>query len=169
MPLRRLPGVWRDGEAGETGDSLLVVPNAGVDPGAPSAERGERDVSEHDLSGEYGVTGPAGELVDLLSDISEDCYCAGWLLDCEHEIWEMVAAPGPAADYRWGMAQVTAVALERLRVLSAACGGWVRWRDRDRERTGGPVFVPLAEWTERHARWVASLPPRPAPREGREG
>jgi len=76
-------------------------------------------------------------LAHRMSEISEDTYCAGWLINLEYELWQsLVDGPG---EY---FSAVTEAEIEELRVLSDACGGWIVW-DKDR---GGQTFVPLDQW-----------------------
>lgn len=77
-------------------------------------------------------------LAELMSEISEDCWCAGWLSGLEFDLWEMVQG-GPR---RFGMGEVSEEDVQRLRVLSNECGGWIVW-NMDK---GDTSFVPLAEW-----------------------
>jgi hypothetical protein len=63
-------------------------------------------------------------LAAAISDISEDCWCAGWLDGCE---WSLLDAldGGPR---EWGQGLITAEQLANLRSIREACdGGWVRW------------------------------------------
>jgi hypothetical protein len=72
-----------------------------------------------------------------MSDLSEECWCAGWLTDCEFELWTLIHE-GPS---QWGMGEVTAADIAELRRLSAKSGGWVTYREGV-----GTVFVPMDEW-----------------------
>ena len=88
-------------------------------------------------------------LYALMSDISEECYCAGWITGAEYVLWEIVA--DHAADRKWGQGQVQQWQIDDLRAISEEIGGWIRWRDDDEEPGlhhdhWGPVFVPMAEW-----------------------
>ncbi len=44
-----------------------------------------------------------------------------------------------------GYLNLTSEHSERLKALSAACGGWIRFDDNLEE-----VFVPVAQWLEQH-------------------
>lgn len=95
----------------------------------------------------------ARDLMQRMSDLSEDCYCAGWLIGCEYTLWHFVLT-GPGD---WGQSRVAREDIDAMRALSEKCGGWVAWRDDI-----GNVFVPLAEWlsmytaeTERAKAWLA--------------
>ncbi len=79
------------------------------------------------------------ELAELMGDISEDCYCAGWMMGLEHALWAMVLG-GPR---EYGMGEVTEEQVARLKQLSDACGGWIVWSEGD-----GETFVPLEEWEQ---------------------
>jgi len=80
---------------------------------------------------------PAARLAAFMSDLSEDCWCAGWLSDCEFALWSLANSGGGL----WGMGVVSPDDAARLLALSEAAGGWVRWEDGV-----GAVFVPMDEW-----------------------
>lgn len=71
-------------------------------------------------------------LQELMSEISEECYCASWLSGLEFDLWRAVEE-GPRP---YGQGDITAANVAELRRLSDACGGW--WHD---ER-----FVTLDKW-----------------------
>ena len=81
-------------------------------------------------------------LAKRMSEISEDAYCAGWLIDLEYELWQILV------DGRgeFGFGAVTEAEIEELRELSAACGGWIVY-DAKRQET----FVPLDQWLKMFA------------------
>jgi hypothetical protein len=75
-------------------------------------------------------------LAERMSEISEDTYCAGWLVDLEYELWQiLIGGQGTFS----GM--VSELEIQQLRELSDACGGWIVYDD-DRAET----FVPLTQW-----------------------
>lgn len=89
----------------------------------------------------------------LMSNASEDCYCAGWLMGCEHTLWDAAHAGG---DFDWGQSTVKRRTLDAMLELSEACGLWVHWPDDDRGRPGdGPQTIPIDEWLKLHAEWEA--------------
>ena len=89
---------------------------------------------------------PRSRLAFLMSEISEDCYCAGWLIGTEHALWEIANGGGGG----WGIDTVTAEQAAQLLALSAEIGGWIAWsHDRD-PGSNGPIFVPMTEWLKRH-------------------
>lgn len=102
---------------------------------------------------------PAEQLVALMSELSEDCYCAGWLHDCEHTLWGMIAH---GDDLRWGIGAVIPGALATLKRLAGEIGGWPVW-----DRGSGIRVAPMAEWLPMHAAWRRDVL-APAP-EGEEG
>lgn len=57
-----------------------------------------------------GEDTPATRLASLMSDLSEDCWCAGWLSGTEFALWELANAGGGL----WGMGVVTATDAARL-------------------------------------------------------
>ncbi len=86
----------------------------------------------------------AYQLLRLMSDLSEDCYAAGWLIGCEVTLWDFVTRNQPGD---WGGGFVAQEDINSLRRLSAACGGWWHWPDGADDKQ----FVTLEEWTELYA------------------
>ncbi len=74
-----------------------------------------------------------------MSDISEECWAAAWLIGNEYALWQMLQGD----TRRFGQCEVLADELDELRLLSDQAQGWI-W-------TGGagiyiPQFVSLDEW-----------------------
>lgn len=92
------------------------------------------------------------ELHDLMSDISEDCYCARWMMGLEHAIWGALQD----GDRRYGAGEMDAEQLEKCRALASELDGWVIWYDDDNDpelpvEEWGPRFVSMADWLRRVA------------------
>lgn len=87
----------------------------------------------------------------LVSDISEDFYCAGWLVDAEFAVWRMIQQGGG-----WGMGAAGDIpeTLGALRSLACSTGHWVRW-DSDAEPPTQPI--PLSEWEPLYDEWNARI------------
>ena len=81
------------------------------------------------------------ELAGYMSELSEQAFSAGWIDGLEHALWR-AATTGP---FRYGHLNLTPAHIERLKSLSAACGGWIRF-DEDREE----IFVSAIQWTEQY-------------------
>ena len=77
------------------------------------------------------------QLADYISGLSEQSYGAGWMEGVEYVLWTAMIE-GPR---RFGVLEVTIDHVAKLRQLSDACGGWVRF-----DNETGETFVPLAEW-----------------------
>jgi hypothetical protein len=94
----------------------------------------------------------ARDLWSLMSDISEQCYCAGWLLGNEDTLWRMVTDRGDTRRYGQGEdgsenCTVHAVSVEALRYLHERCGGWWVWDDSAPDaQDWGPRFLTTKEW-----------------------
>ena len=76
----------------------------------------------------------AGLLRMLMSEISEERWCAGWLVGLEYILWEAVT--GKRKDV------CSAEAIEQLKYLSEKSGGWIVWDEQALDEK----FVPMAEW-----------------------
>lgn len=108
-------------------------------------------VDERARAGEAEIERLRAELRDyarellptLMSEISEDCWCAGWLHGTEYALWKMVEHGAG----KWGQGEVTQARVDRLRRLSELAGGWFAWRDGD-----GPEFVPMERWVAEFAK-----------------
>lgn len=79
----------------------------------------------------------AADLADLMSQISEEAFCAGWMSGLEHSLWEIIHSDRRS----YGQTVLTEQQVSRLRSLSERCGGWIRY---DFEK--GEVFVPRDVW-----------------------
>jgi hypothetical protein len=84
------------------------------------------------------------DLAELMSDISENAWRAGWMQGLEYELWSAVKSPAGSGTRRLA----TQAQLERLNQLSKDCGGWIVF-DQDREET----FISLAEWEALYDKW----------------
>ena len=109
----------------------------------PIAQDLDRLVFEDDFTDEQR------ELYELMSEISEDCYCAGWMIGLEHAIWGALQD----GDRRYGMGVMDEVQLEKVRALSKKLNGWIVWIDDD-DAPGLPIdkwgarFIPMDEWLQ---------------------
>ncbi|MFM9849103.1 MAG: hypothetical protein ACKVP3_18305 [Hyphomicrobiaceae bacterium] len=77
--------------------------------------------------------GAALGLLALMTGISEEAWCAGWMQDLERELWQ--APPGKL----YGRIIITERRSALLRLLSEEANGWWVYRDE-------PTFLTLAEW-----------------------
>ena len=78
------------------------------------------------------------ELLEEMRDTSELCVCAQWLMGLEFVLWDALKT----GDRVFPGSMGGEIDIERLRNLSARCGGWWIW-DED---SGAEKFVTLAEW-----------------------
>lgn len=76
------------------------------------------------------------DLFDRMSEISEECFCAGWVQDNDYDIWDAIVhgSAGSAAGARMSLRL-----LRRCQQLSTEIDGWIYWAD-------GPQFAPMAQW-----------------------
>lgn len=98
------------------------------------------------------LTMDQARLYALMSDISEDCYCAGWMSDNEYTLWDaMLSHPTTEAGIPYGLGVITHEHLAALRTLAAATEGWIYWHNDDWEpglepMQWGPRFMKLESW-----------------------
>lgn len=82
-------------------------------------------------------------LLALMTGLSEELWCAGWISGLEHSLWharERGSAP-------FGMGEITQRQCDLLRLLSDEADGWWVWDD-------GAHFVFLDDWRS-HLRALA--------------
>jgi hypothetical protein len=84
----------------------------------------------------------AALLVKVMSGISEESWCAGWMRNLEYMLWDVVTGR------REGICSPDEI--EQLKYLSEKCGGWIIWD----EQAKGKRFIPMPDWLrlyeERH-------------------
>ena len=81
---------------------------------------------------EHSIT--AGLLINVMSAISEERWCAGWMQNLEYVLWDAVTGR------RKGIC--SAEEIGQLKYLSEKCGGWIVWD----EQAKGERFVPMQDW-----------------------
>ncbi len=91
------------------------------------------------------------ELATYMSTLSEQAFGAGWMKDLEYALWNVLTS-GPC---QYGHLHITTTHIERLRTLSRACGGWIRFDDSAEE-----TYVPIAQWI---AHCAERTRPQPGP------
>jgi hypothetical protein len=81
-------------------------------------------------------------LLALMSEISEEHYCAGWLDGLEHRLWQAVLQyPEP---YEFGFGPVANEQVEELRALAEELQEWGIWADEAKQEK----LISLAEWQQ---------------------
>ncbi len=89
------------------------------------------------------------QLKQLLSDLSEEHWCAGWLTDWEFMTWSILLRfeAAPHDGEHTGNFKMEPWAIKRLRELADDAGGWIVWSDA----AEGETFIPMDEWLKRYA------------------
>lgn len=78
--------------------------------------------------------GAALGLLGLMTGISEENWCAGWMSGLEYSLWEVK----PGTEY--GQGAITERQATLLRLLSEECDGWWRWVNDK------PQFIRRQDW-----------------------
>lgn len=89
--------------------------------------------------------GAALGLLGLMTGLSEEHWCSGWMSGLEFSLWEAKAGD------RFGQGVITERQATLLRLLSEECDGWWYW-----VRDSGPRFARLSEWREMVAKGKTS-------------
>ena len=92
----------------------------------------------------YDATDAQRELYAYMSDISEDCYCAGWMEGTEAALWDAVLGERT----RWGVGVITQEEVTELKRLSDTAGGW--WHLPE-SSIYHPIFLTVPEWEKVYA------------------
>jgi len=87
------------------------------------------------------------QLYDTMSDISEDCWCAGWLMGNEFAVWKALTT----GDLKYGMGEMDTAMVERCRRLNKKLNGWIAWFDSSNvpglpQKEWGARFIPMERW-----------------------
>lgn len=88
------------------------------------------------------------KLYELMSEISEDCWCAGWMDGNEYALWDALKT----GDRTYDMSLMDERLLEDCEALSEEIGGWIEWRDDEHGLpigSWGPYFIAMPEWMEK--------------------
>lgn len=94
---------------------------------------------------EAALTADQRQLYRLMSRISEDHYCAGWIAGNEYRLWHAITDLGEGN--RCGRGSLRPKDAEALRQLAARIDGWIYWDDGDlgpksKPTRSGPRFMP---------------------------
>ena len=84
-------------------------------------------------------------LVDFIAELSEETYCAGWLLNIELETWKLISGTADASTQNLWKRRGDLDAIEDLRKLKELSGTWAIWDDS----VGDAVPISLEEWKEK--------------------
>jgi hypothetical protein len=91
-------------------------------------------------------------LRDLISDVSEACWHAGWLDGAEYGVWRLATEGGT-----WGDCSANDVErqLANAHTISERLGEWIVGAD---QADCDHIAVDLAQWESRYAVWRAANP-----------
>ena len=123
-------------------DELLMTRVLSTLPATINDEDGD-DQAPRRLHTLPSLTLAQTELAELMSEISEDHYCAGWLDGLEYELWGIVSG---ARDNSFGFGPIERWKIKRLKALAAATGGWIERKQQAAHET----FVPLNAWLAKY-------------------
>lgn len=95
-----------------------------------------RDINKSLIDNLFTDTAQEGArlgLLALMTGISEECWCAGWIIGLEYGCYE--AANGRRIEF--GQGEITPNQRALLALLSAEAGGWWVWPEGI---DNGPIF-----------------------------
>jgi hypothetical protein len=88
-------------------------------------------------------------LADLMSEISEKCYSAGWMENIEYVLWDALTS-GPR---NFGHDTITQDDIDQLLKISGTAKSWIVFDD---ERDETPI--PLNKWQQQFKERVSQNP-----------
>lgn len=80
------------------------------------------------------------QLMNIMSEISERCYTAGWMSNLEYVLWNAVIT-GPR---KYGQDYITQKDIDELRFLSALSNSWIVFDEVKEERS-----MQLSAWEKK--------------------
>jgi len=89
---------------------------------------------------------PKQSLIELMMDLSEDYWCAGWMNNMEYVLWVCVVDPANCNFSPCG--SLASEEIRQLKELSEEAGGWAWWHPEQ-----GATFVELDAWQAEFARF----------------
>ena len=89
------------------------------------------------------------KLAEFMSDLSERCYCAGWIKDLEYFLWDMVIN-GPR---RLGQDNITQQDIVHLNHLSKESNSWIYFDDKTEE-----TAIDLYTWEQKFEEAISQKP-----------
>jgi hypothetical protein len=99
------------------------------------------------------VTGQLRDRValrDLMSELSEEAYCAAWHYDTEYALWEILQGVRLA----WMRLDGDDARIAALRRLHEVVDGWWRWNPELDDGSADEAFLTTTEWQDIYARTV---------------
>ncbi|RYZ90662.1 MAG: hypothetical protein EOP06_07645 [Proteobacteria bacterium] len=95
------------------------------------------------------LTDDQRKLAEVMSDISERCYSAGWMTNLEFVLWDVLIT----GERSYGHGKITAQDIVELTELSHRCAAWIYFHD-DTEETA----MDLSSWTKLFREIVEKYP-----------
>ena len=107
------------------------------------------------------MTNEIYKMKNIISEISERCFCAGWLMDIEFYLWDLIEKyPDIPEEIEFGQGTILKNEIKQLKDLAIECDGFWTWmkKSSEYERTRLPdgryyisdacVFVPMIFWKD---------------------
>jgi hypothetical protein len=89
-------------------------------------------------------------LRELMSELSEEAYCASWHYDTEYRLWEILQGQRTG----WAGLAANDPRIAELRRLHELTGGWWWWNPARGAGLGEKEFLPTAAWKDTYARMI---------------
>ena len=86
------------------------------------------------------LIGPQQALARAMSDISEYCWFARWVIGTDYHLWHFVVVRQDES--AWGNYPVPQDSRAQLKRFSDEIGGWIWWPGQENDT----AFIPISEW-----------------------
>ena len=91
------------------------------------------------------------QLAEFMSELSEKCYSAGWMMDLEYVLWDAVMT-GPR---NYGHGTITKDDISKLIQVSGKINSWICFDDEQDE-----ISIPMDKWKEKFIKDTTLNPDR---------
>jgi hypothetical protein len=88
-------------------------------------------------------------LAEFMSEISEQCYCAGWMKDLEYVLWDALES----GERTYGKCTITSEEISRLKALSDKSKSWIYFHEEHEE-----IALALDVWGNQFQEEIAKNP-----------
>jgi hypothetical protein len=85
------------------------------------------------------------KLANLISDISEEAYYAGWIHNIEYELWDTIINGSKT----YGRIYIDEKIISKLIDLSKACDGWIYFDERTEE-----TYINKKDWLDKFNKFI---------------
>ena len=95
-------------------------------------------------------------LLNLMQDLSEEHWHAGWMDGTEYTLWESTSVPDDQ-EFNWGASNILPEERKQLRDLSEKANGWWIWNE-SKSYAQCETFLKTDDWKKKYYEETAAVP-----------